>query len=51
MQLFGASVVPLRWSLAVCNAMVSVLLFPLLALQLRGRRVERTPTAASREGS
>jgi hypothetical protein len=33
MQLFGASVVPLRWSLAVCNAMVSVLLFVI------GRRV------------
>ena len=30
--------------------MVSVLLFPLLALRLRGRRVERNPAAASREG-
>src|SRR5436190_793476 len=33
MRLFGPSVVPLRWSLAVCNALVAALLFAI------GRRV------------
>jgi hypothetical protein len=33
MQLFGPSVLPLRWSLAVCNALVAALLFVI------GRRV------------
>ena len=30
--------------------MISVLLFPLIALQLRGRHVESSPASASREG-
>ncbi len=39
MRLFGPSVVPLRWSLAVCNALVSALLFAI------GRRVMPTSFA------
>ena len=30
--------------------MVSVLLFPLIAIQLRGKRLARNPAAASQEG-
>jgi hypothetical protein len=30
--------------------MVSVLLFPLIAIQIRGKRLTRNPTAASQEG-
>jgi len=30
--------------------MVSVLLFPLIAIQLRGKRLARNPATASREG-